>query len=816
MKKSNKKFIASLLAISLAAPVFSGIPVFAENSDGTIVDQTQPLTVVGKRITGDDTYFEISLEVNGDYDEYSSVGVVLRYDPDYIIPAESWDEDAGAADMSENTSWATRRALPTLGLETWSTHTALAYQEDAPAAGSAKKYGYLYLGAEHPLGVETPAPDPSASPDPTADPSASTPEPTASPTPGTRPVVVARFMYNTDAAAVPPVTGKDTREKLENDWLNGVNGSGAAQPTNWDYDWTSNAILRIASDEVSGKSPAQYPFAIYTQDYEEKAYMETWPAVTPTVTPAPGAPTPTPMPVSAYAPVIGAGIDTANRLTKDDIMVITCVGESAKATGGLKLSDIYLILFYDWDDTLLGTLTAGVGLDMTADVSNYIDGKFVHPELRSTNVGGSVDYTSIVDGYTETTREYSYRGEYEYAGPGTGNTFPDYFSDGTANPDAGSKYPITNKLDYTLAGKDLDPEHPFANGWTQVLLSEYDFDPDGDYAGDPTCDYMMSRPKLMSETWTSFSWATIQKLVDEFDSSGYFVNGLNWIDPDVPFAVDFSNITSEQLECSDGNLYVKAMYNNGDLLDSEGNYYTSPGPVRYTSLSVIDDANAVYSITFPYRRVSEGGFGVTRARKPVVRTDLMPDGGSGTYVQPVTVENKEKFDVQIVLSRGISSVEDYFLVDGYGANVASGNQISSNVENWNPGFGPFYIDSWDYPYPSGYRVDCALGSVVDLALADDIASLNYYALQEAGIKRSDAGADFTRATHLTTAIKRNITNFVLDAQADWIANHLDEPDNTVPIITYYQLQWAVLNSGQYVDAATAEANCQAAGYSWCI
>ena len=690
MKKSNKKFIASLLAISLAAPVFSGIPVFAENSDGTIVDQTQPLTVVGKRITGDDTYFEISLEVNGDYDEYSSVGVVLRYDPDYIIPAESWDEDAGAADMSENTSWATRRALPTLGLETWSTHTALAYQEDAPAAGSAKKYGYLYLGAEHPLGVETPAPDPSASPDPTADPSASTPEPTASPTPGTRPVVVARFMYNTDAAAVPPVTGKDTREKLENDWLNGVNGSGAAQPTNWDYDWTSNAILRIASDEVSGKSPAQYPFAIYTQDYEEKAYMETWPAVTPTVTPAPGAPTPTPMPVSAYAPVIGAGIDTANHLTRNDIMIITCVGESAKATGGLKLSDIFVILFYDWDDTLLGTLTTGVGVDATEAVNNYVEAKFIHPDLRTT-AASPPDYTTLaatgVDDWKE--RQWSYRGEFPYTGPNATNptepggpgSIPEEIDDGSGtgtmmtNPNAGSNYPLTNKLDYTFAGKDIDPDHPFSNGWTQVTPKSVNYDA----TKYPSTLMYNAQPKAMADAWTALSTSETFDRV-KFNSAGVIIDpdtGAVAASQNLPtyISYDFSDVKAEDLANSDGNLYVKAVYKPGEKL----NYYLEEGytivpPLETTVLSSIA-GTMIYSIMVKYRRINNIGYGVTRIHKPGIQMELKEVGAKKSTYLGMFPENTELIETQLTPTDAVETV-GYVLRDTWNSDVVLGNARS--------------------------------------------------------------------------------------------------------------------------------------------
>ena len=101
MNKAIKRLIAAVTMLMLMLPyaAFAEIPG-TENE--MVEEQTQPLTVVAKRIRGNDTYFEISLEVNQNHEEFSSVGVVLQYDPDYIIPADSWEEEAGPADMSEN------------------------------------------------------------------------------------------------------------------------------------------------------------------------------------------------------------------------------------------------------------------------------------------------------------------------------------------------------------------------------------------------------------------------------------------------------------------------------------------------------------------------------------------------------------------------------------------------------------------------------------------------------------------------------------------------------------------------------------------
>lgn len=205
-----KRFLSVVLTAAMMSAIFSTdalVSVTALAADATAEPE---VTVVGKRITNDNTYFEISLEVNGDYEDYTSVGVVLKYDPNLIIPAESWDDDAAAADMTASTSWATRRALPTLGKDTWSSHMALTYIETDKSGTSA---GYLYLGAEYP-GTLPATPMPTESADATDAPAdepttapASTPEATTDPDadPHTNPVVVARFMYASE-------TAKDTIE----------------------------------------------------------------------------------------------------------------------------------------------------------------------------------------------------------------------------------------------------------------------------------------------------------------------------------------------------------------------------------------------------------------------------------------------------------------------------------------------------------------------------------------------------------------------------------------------------------------------------
>ena len=75
-------------------------------------------------------------------------------------------------------------------------------------------------------------------------------------------------------------------------------------------------------------------------------------------------------------------LETSEQAANKDIEIVLGQGKSAKA-GGLSLNDIYVTMFYDWDDSLIGTLTCGVGEDATESVNDYVKEKFIHPDLQT-------------------------------------------------------------------------------------------------------------------------------------------------------------------------------------------------------------------------------------------------------------------------------------------------------------------------------------------------------------------------------------------------------------------------------------------------
>lgn len=685
------------------------------------VTSTKPeITVVAKRITGEDNYMEISLEVNGDYEDYSSVGAVLQYDPSLIVPT-TWDDEATAVDMSESTSWATRRALPTLGKDTWTTHTALTYIESKTDETThlTTKTGYLYLGAEYPGVVPNNATDPSATADPSATPTPTktptvtpTPDPKATPDPDQHqnPVVVARFTY----------ADENAKKKIEDQWTSA-----------WDSDWTQNKVLTIASDDVSSVSPAQFGFTIYKADFSMKGYQYDY---------------------------TDSVLETSEQAANKDIEIVLGQGKSAKS-GGLSLNDIYVTMFYDWDDSLIGTLTCGVGEDATESVNDYVKEKFIHPDLQ-TNTN-----------YSSKERTDNYRGEYPHAGPNsTDPTTPG----GTGTVTNGSDYPLTNKLEYCFAGKTIHADAPYAGGWTKVSASN------------------------MSDTWTALDNATTFDLMPELGADGNPVDS-SQTKPDME-SFDFSDVTTDDID--GGTLVVKAVYTPGTWLNNGGSFYSFKGPVKYSTLSTtITNTAAVYAIDFECRRVNSKGYGVSRGENPKVNMLLTQEGAKKSSNVSLDIENKDVFDVRLTPDRFVTSV-GYKLIDTSGRNIITGVEISSE-NDLDSAKKPFYLVDDTY---TGFKIQSTINKVTELVLDGKKASVTYIMITDIGLSKNASKFTAYTSRDVNATLRNNLEKFIKAAKAD--------TGEEIPKLTYYQFQWAVLHTGTYLKADDAETQCKAT-YVWC-
>lgn len=685
------------------------------------VTSTKPeITVVAKRITGEDNYMEISLEVNGDYEDYSSVGAVLQYDPSLIVPT-TWDDEATAVDMSESTTWATRRALPTLGKDTWTTHTALTYIESKTdtATNQTTKTGYLYLGAEYPGIVPNNATDPSATADPDATPTPTktptvtpTPDPKATPDPDQHqnPVVVARFTY----------ADENAKKKIEDQWTSA-----------WDSDWTQNKVLTIASDDVSSVSPAQFGFTIYKADFSMKGYQYDY---------------------------TDSVLETSEQAANKDIEIVLGQGKSAKS-GGLSLNDIYVTMFYDWDDSLIGTLTCGVGEDATESVNDYVKEKFIHPDLQ-TNTN-----------YSSKERTDNYRGEYPHAGPNsTDPTTPG----GTGTVTNGSDYPLTNKLEYCFAGKTIHADAPYAGGWTKVSASN------------------------MSDTWTALDNATTFDLMPELGADGNPVDS-SQTKPDME-SFDFSDVTTDDID--GGTLVVKAVYTPGTWLNNGGSFYSFKGPVKYSTLSTtITNTAAVYAIDFECRSVNSKGYGVSRGENPKVNMLLTQEGAKKSSNVSLDIENKDVFDVRLTPDRFVTSV-GYKLIDTSGRNIITGVEISSE-NDLDSAKKPFYLVDDTY---TGFKIQSTINKVTELVLDGKKASVTYIMITDIGLSKNASKFTAYTSRDVNATLRNNLEKFIKAAKAD--------TGEEIPKLTYYQFQWAVLHTGTYLKADDAETQCKAT-YVWC-
>lgn len=738
--------IKRIIAMSMAIILASGIllpTVYADS--GTAAPQ---VTVVGKRIIGDDKYFEISLEVDGDYEDYSSVGVVLQYDPSLIVPT-TWDDEAVPVDMSQSTSWATRRALPTLGKDTWTTHTALTYiTEETDGGGNKKNVGYLYLGAEYPGKLPNSASDPNATPDPnaTASPTVAptptaeptpTPDPNATPDPDpyVNPVVVARFMY----VGADETAQKASKDSITNQWTAG----------NWDADWTKNKILTIAPDKISDASPAQFGFAYYNADFTMKGFQFDY---TTTV------------------------LETAEQAQTTDIQIVLGEGKSAKA-GGLSLNDIYVTLFYDWDDSLLGSFTCGVGVDSSADINEYVKTKFIHPELQNNT------------NYSSNARVDNYRGEYPCNGPGSGAVFDD------TNAEPGSSYPLTNKLEYCFAGRDFNTDDsgnalPFVGGWTKVA------------------------PATMEDTWTALSKTdnfaqTVDTDGDEIadtDTDGDLIDANG--DKIDMVSYNFADVKSDDLD--GGVLYVKSVYTPGEKLDIPNSLYTRYGDAVYDVLGDITESDTMFSIALQYRRVNDSGNGVTRARKPQMRMDITQKGASGSTSMSVDSVNSDKMDIELTPSYQVDKVEYQLkdtIVNNQQFNVITGSKLSEY--NGNDGTEIFYNTTNDF---TGFVYKAIWKKLVNEAYglstgSSKVWTMNKYAYMALDLRVDKNGKTYASASTLQlNNAKTRIKNCV--------KNVMKNNGNQYPSdMTWYQVQYYIIVN-KYVDAATAESYCKS-NYSWC-
>lgn len=396
----------------------------------------------------------------------------------------------------------------------------------------------------------------------------------------------------------------------------------------------------------------------------------------------------------------------------------------ADCTVALELrppGDMCVICFFDWDDTMLGTIAVPKCADARAAVNRF-GLSMVHPDLREQTVGQRSSFARLD----------TYRGEYPAEGP-----------DGTTVRQDGGHYPLSNKLDYVFYGKSNHQSYPYASGWVRATSLDE-----------------------LKELWTTLD--SQDASLGTFD----FGAGMTSLDEDV------------------STVYVKAAYAPGDSLKRD-HYSLTPFSYELYTLPTYD--SGVYSIKGAYLRMNTDGYGVKRARKPVVTATMQADvPGASAFPFEIDVCNADSIEVTIHASKNISTI-DYALVEKYGADfttggllsLRSGNGALVNYEKEIGSGGFVYRASWTY-----FR------GQVELKLKGesnefDLSHITGGLLNDCGFMNLDkkyfSGPD------------------VMDAVEYDIPDLIDKAiEAGLSALTFYQLQYGIFDYGNLKDAKEAE------------
>lgn len=391
--------------------------------------------------------------------------------------------------------------------------------------------------------------------------------------------------------------------------------------------------------------------------------------------------------------------------------------------GGLSLDDLATVLFYDWDDTLVGVLTVPRDGDARQIVNAYIHDNLIHPDLRD-----NTNYSSL-------SRSDNYRGKYPSSGP-----MADGATDGTEVTD-GDKY-LTGKLDYVLLKRPMEQavttgddgeETLVADQWKQKSTVGEDgtetavWDDKYPYIhGWAIVDY--SHPE---NTWTTIG---VGELLDYSGalSSGY--KELNGAPAQLTVSgqqFEFANFDFRRTNSLEpGSVYaVKAVYEPGVDLMASGYQYRMISEPYYNKLNNTAAASGgAYSVDVVFERatVNVGVVrGVARARELAIDQETTADirwedkgltnattdeqnAKAKTTYSRVVVDNVDEVNIQLVLSGRFNKV-DYYLIEAYKASFVTGGSRSAANSTFTGT--AHVIDNYNYKVPDSDLADAYYDSL---------------------------------------------------------------------------------------------------------
>lgn len=392
---------------------------------------------------------------------------------------------------------------------------------------------------------------------------------------------------------------------------------------------------------------------------------------------------------------------TSNLIPADNIS-FTVVSEMSYADQGVDLDKYSVLVFVDWDNTLLGTLVVPKYENVTSLVNEYVKENFIHPQFK--------DNTN----YSSTARVDTYRGKYIATTPSAESA-----TDDTVVTD-GEKYPLTNKLDYAFLRRPMERATTTDDSGNIVLTAENTWvqktATDGTAVYDTKYPYAYGWAKCTAENYTEV-WTTLGTTgeLNSWDAGDGTTTVASVTSTDSAFEI--ADLESG-LGKDDSTVFLKAIYEPGDSLLSVGytyRLYTTPAynKLNYSPAS----AGGAYSISLQLERANTDSGkvqGATRIREPYIRMQASTDyrwkeeeelGIKNNLTNPtlndasqefkettyilVNVENTDVMNVELTASAKHYML-DYYLIDGYGetGNFVSGdgrtlsNYVSETFEDF--------------------------------------------------------------------------------------------------------------------------------------
>lgn len=453
---------------------------------------------------------------------------------------------------------------------------------------------------------------------------------------------------------------------------------------------------------------------------------------------------------------------------KDDHYYVTfpVVSERSFMAGEDILDKLTTIVYVDWDNTLLGTQIVPQNTDVRGLVSDYVAENFIYHDADDTTYGDNDlnnplalvtaanpnDLTPALDAVKSLERLYNYRGKYPAGGPEADGTVDNTTVDtdpASANTPEGSKYPLTNKLDYvffkrpmghdaatkpdptTYPGGSTDPQYLADKAtWENTWVQPFSYD---SASNAYTIEYDVERP--FAYGWAKCTQANFEDVwttmgtIGELNSYTVDGNGVATVVYDGDYGFEFADLKTG-FKTGEKTVFLKAVYEPGkDLLDG-GFLYRMISKPYYNKLNTNNaEKGGAYSATMTYERAStempnDTGVisvrGVQRMREPYVRQDTTPDllweensdlnishnlpnatdkesytDRNKTTFTKVEINNGEEITVTLTLS-GRQNKVNYYLNDSYGSNFVAGDPRTANDGTRDQGTGEATLDNYNY------------------------------------------------------------------------------------------------------------------------